>query len=486
MENAIVIAEPGDDFAQVFDFGYPLLRCDTQGRVTDWHSASEIPLSDIQQNALCILAASPDGLRQAETFCARFVTELGAEPLLLIDLSDTHPDQRQAKVLSQIVDVLLQERLRAAQRQVELLRDMAHLRADFEELSNAFGLLEGFVQEAELDHRQLRQDLAPASNTKPVTLPAGTVLHQRLPGKSSGISDIGLHVAQAPAGSGGQLLIGLHALEKGETLADWAIDQGDLSAGWLGLPLEVALGPDNTTLQLRLEWTGTAPLELDWSLRHPDPRYCLQLGEESEAKPNDDEDRVLALQLWTYIPGCTPPHSSDGAGVKVLAQGALKAARNLNPENTDTKFLDEQNALQVHPVQGDLAAALLCDAVGSGVNEVSASIHSLSEQGADIEYAIAVAPTSARIDPAGNKRAFIRRRSALGPSLNSLLDSPGARKSEWYRLSAGQKGQIRLLLQEPAGSAMDLYLITRMADHQLPPSWAWAAFSSVTLSRDRF
>jgi hypothetical protein len=33
---------------------------------------------------------------------------------------------------------------------------------------------------------------------------------------------------------------------------------------------------------------------------------------------------------------------------------------------------------------------------------------------------------------------------------------------------------------------MDLYLITRMADHQLPPSWAWAAFSSVTLSRDRF
>jgi hypothetical protein len=202
MENAIVIAEPGDDFAQVFDFGYPLLRCDTQGRVTDGQSASEVPLSDLQQNALCILAASPDGLRQAETFCARFVTELGAEPLLLIDLSDTHPDQRQAKVLSQIVDVLLQERLRAAQRQVELLRDMAQLRADFEDLSNAFGLLEGFVQEAELDHRQLRRDLAPASNTKPVTLPAGTVLHQRLPGESSGICDIGLHRPQPVRAAG--------------------------------------------------------------------------------------------------------------------------------------------------------------------------------------------------------------------------------------------------------------------------------------------
>jgi hypothetical protein len=486
MEKAIVVADQGDGYRQFLDLGYPLLRCDAQGYVSDTRSTSEVPLSDLQQNALCVLAVSPDGLRKAESLCARFGTELGADPLLLIDLTDTAPDQRQAKVLSHIVDVLLHEQLKAAQRQVELLRDMAHLRAEFEELSNAFGLLEGFVREAELDHRQLRRDLAPASNTKPVALSSGSVLHQRLPGKSSGICDIGVHLAHTPAGSDGQLLIKLRALEKGETLADWSIEQADLSAGWLRLPLDVALGPDDTTLQLHLEWTGATPLELDWSLRHPDPRYCLQISEGSGAEATEDEDRVLALQLWAYIPGCAAPQSGDGRGLKVLPQAALKAARNLNPENTDTKYLEQLDVLQVHPVQGDLAAALLCDAAGQGINQITTNIHSLSDQATDIEFSIALAPTSARIDPAGNRRAFIRRRSALEPSLNGLMESPGAQKSEWYRLSAGQKGHVSLLLSKPTDAAMDIYLITRMADPQLPPSWAWAAFSSVTLCRDRF
>jgi hypothetical protein len=168
-----------------------------------------------------------------------------------------------------------------------------------------------------------------------------------------------------------------------------------------------------------------------------------------------------------------------------LPREALASAVNLNPGNTDTKFLDQAGVLQVHPVQGDLAAALLPGAVRPGVSQVTADIRSLSDQAPEIEFAIAIAPASARIDPAAPGRGLMRRRGALRPLLEAMSADPDSRQSEWYRLKPTQSGHVDLLLPTPAHGAMDLYLMTRMADATARPSWAWAAFSGVTLRRGR-
>lgn len=487
MKHQIVVAAVDEDECKRLDLGYPLLSCDAVGKLGDFEGGARVQLSDLHLNALCVLATSPGGLESVELLRDRFRTELGAEPPLLVDLTETAPGERRACVLTRIIDALLQERADAARRQVELLRDVCHLREAHEDLHRSFALLEGFVREADLDHRQLTRELPPAINARSVVISSGTTLHQRLPRKSSGISDIGLHVARPPADAQGQLLVALLVTGSGEKLADWTLQGPDLEPGWVRLPLERAVGPDDKTVDIRLEWTGATPLELDWSLRHPDPRFCIRA--DATDSPEQSEDRVLALRLWTYIPGCAAPlpadgASSDQAGLTVLPRNRLAAAQNLNRGNEFTRFLEEDGVLIVHPQQNDLSAALLSEAVGPMTTRVTADIKSLSEKADDIEFAMIIAPPDARLHPDGLRRWPGRRRGTVRKALEGLMGAENVHKSEWYRLGGNERGRFDVILPTPPRTAMDLYLITRMSDPGKPPLWAWAAFSSVTLSRE--
>ncbi len=271
-------------------------------------------------------------------------------------------------------------------------------------------------------------------------------------------------------------------------LATWEFEAAELSRGWVNLPMEIALGPDDMTLDLSLDWSGLHPLELDWCLRHPDPRYSLR---SASATTGAADDRVLALRIWSYIPGCTVPVASDNwptgrSGTWILPGEALAKGISLNTDDENTRYLEQFDMLQVHPIQGDFAAALLSGAIDPGIGQVSVNIGSLSDSAAAIDYAIAIAPTANRIAPVRSAKGILRRRGMpLKPALERLLSLPATRCSEWYRLNAQEKGRIDLLLAAPTTEPFDLYLITRMAEEAERPSFAWATFSAVTLRSDR-
>lgn len=290
------------------------------------------------------------------------------------------------------------------------------------------------------------------------------MLEQRLPRESTGLCDVAISIVVPEGLEGGVLNVTLWTAEDEREHAQWQLPANELRSGWLRLSLLASLEDDARTPFLRLAWDGEVGLELDWSVKHPDPRFQAIIdGKETGA--------TLALRSWSFVAGVEAPLPEDGVlpgrivrRKRVVSNETLAAAQNLTPECETFGLLEEHRALLVHITPSGHSVARLPAAVKAGVRHVSAEIQTRSEKAPNIEYAIAIAPASRRPDPSDPVPHF--RRDDV---------------TSWVELRALEPGALHLYLPDPVEETSDLYLMVRPAAGVADVSWGWSTFSAITL-----
>jgi hypothetical protein len=418
-------------------------------------------------HGLGVVALSKDSLALAQAWRTAYSTRSGQPAPRVLDLSDVGPDAPDAvagAVNAMLVQTLLEERTTFAKRCVDLNRQLSHLRAAHDGTQSAFKGLEGFFHEVVKGKRWDGIALEPNRERPAVELARGATLTQLLPCGSEGLSDVALWIANAPMPRVGALRLVLETLEDETVVAAWTVEADRLASGWNRFGLPRALDADARSVVLRIEWQGATPLKLRTSVAHPDPRFRARVDE--AARP-----AALALKTWKYVAGASTAMSADAhapsaadARVWLLSPQQLAAAESVEPGRFDVRYLDEHEALLVHPVANGVAAARIDEAVMAGVSEIVASIETASADGPSVEYAIAAAPASERTTRPGALPRF-------APELHS----------EWVALGPLHRSTVPLFLARPIDGPMDLYLLTRMPTGGSDPTYAWATFADVTL-----
>ena len=349
----------------------------------------------------------------------------------------------------------------------QLLDMMAVLRIEHVDLSRTLRQTESFLLKSVNSTRWLAQAYGPLRHDTEgqFKLAPGDRLRQRLSASSAGLTDIGLFLPDQEIPATGCLQVQLYLVEDGPQVGEWKISADLLMAGWMRFSLVRALDDDEQTAWVELSWQGDEPLFLGAGLHHPDPEFCAKLEDVGT-------ERLLSHRIWKYLPGVKAPLSVDGHWAISLEGGrfyvdAEHLARAV-PAGVDTTCLEyfkALGALQVHPRQQGVSAALLPGAVASGVVEISATIGNRSELGSHIEYALAVAPRHP-VRETGDLVAACERNGHL---------------SDWVRLSGDRKGEIALRLTAPPNQTCDLVLLTRLAPGGYP-AYGWATFSNIWMS----
>lgn len=432
---------------------------DDDGRVVARHQ--------VHLYALGVLVLSKHAQVAADRHADLWKTTFGSNVPPLADFSQSEGDQR-SQVLTWLVERFASMQQRMAQRTVVHARELSVLRQQHETTQAAFQRLESFVFSHRLTERYLQDTLAPVVGSPMLVMKPGSNLTQRVPGSSSGLSDIALRIANGPRPRSGSLHCILHSAEQGEDLAHWEIPAAYLLEGWLRLALEVALDTDPLGLELRLTWNGDAPLRLETAMAHPDPRFRPILN-------GIEHTHVPALQIWHFIPGTRAPLSAGGIlplgrnsalrerRLRRVEPAALTAAVNLDTLRSDMQRFHDGDALLVHVLPDRMAAAIL-GVADSGARQISATICTQHRNGPQIEYAIAVLPirlrpTTPRAEP----------------------DFPDSLHSGWIRIRPMRASQATLIIDDPLDEACDVYLMTRLIPGQKSDAYGWSTFSMLTI-----
>lgn len=371
-------------------------------------------------------------------------------------------------ILRWICGRLAEDQGRTAHRIVTQARELAVLRQQHEATQSAFRNLETYAYEHNLTQRQLQMTLAPAVESPHLVLAPGSFLDQRLPGKSVGLSDLSLRIADGAKPRSGTLECWLESPDLGQELARWLVPAERLVPGWLRLSLEVALDADPVSLVLHAQWSGSSDVRLETAMRHPDPRFCPVVdGAEGGFVP--------AMQLWHFLPGARAPLSaagilptnrgaaSPGGNLQRIEKQELARATNLDTLNTDVPLFEGDSVLLVHVLPDRLSCAMLAVAQ-EGARQVSATICTRHRDGPPVEYALAVLPLHLRPKSPREEPEF-----------------PENLHSGWVRTRPMRQSGITLILPEPLDCLSDIYLMTRLPKGQASDAYGWSTFSDLTV-----
>ena len=390
-------------------------------------------------------------VRLAKIWMDRF----GAAPPPLIDLGGTTD---LAGLSPRLLPLFVQFWRESEARSTELMRELALLRGSFDQSQTGFSRLETFLYNSGGAERAQTMSLSALSGRAPVVLTKGRPVEQRLPIESSGLSDVAFLLAEVPSASG-TLTAKLSLMESGQVMAEWAVPAENLSKGWVRLSLFRALGPDAQTPVLHLEWTGSEPLKLAASFRHPDTRFCAT-----------GSNAVLALNLWTYIAAAAAPLPADGVVQLASAQNlrwtigpdALCNAVDLNSTKDLVEFTSWRGSLAVRPVSQTISCVRIDHVGRPGLVHLQGGVKTEAVLGPDVEYRYGLAPQ--------HKRS--KQRGAL-PSFSEGMTS------EWLRLPANDWAVLHWFLAQPLQEVCDLYLMSRLVNDQIPDQPVNACFYSL-------
>jgi hypothetical protein len=461
---AIVVA-PGDHVAAAkLDLPVRLFLAGVDG----WSDGRQsVPPDLVQLCAVGVLTLSADGVALADRHALLWHDRFGTEPppRLDIDRKDKAP---LLAILRWLCDRLARDQGRVATRAVDLNRQLALLRQQQDATQSAFQRLENFAYQHQLTQRQLDATFAPVVGSPDLVLAPGSLLAQRLPGGSVGLSDVSLRIADGAMPRSGALECWLESPDLGRELARWIIPVDRITPGWLRLALDVALDADPVSLVLHLHWTGNADLHIESAMAHPDVRFRPVLDGIARGC-------VPAMQLWHHLAGSRAPMSA--MGVRPLGSGKpnmggvirrveaqeLARAVNLDTLKTDVPLFEGGDALLVHVLPDRMSCAILAVAQ-AGARQISATICTRHPDGPPVEYAIAVLPDQLRPLKARQEPKF-----------------PANLHSGWVRTRAMQPLQATLILPEPLESSADIYLMTRLPAGHRSDAFGWSTFSDLTV-----
>ena len=464
-----LVDAPEVEWARALDLPVAVLGLhQADGRFSLHDGQREVDLRAAASLVIGGAAASPAARATFAAFGEAWATETGQPPPALIDLADTpDPVARRLALLAGIAR-LLQDRLaQAMHHNAQLLTSMSRLRVTHEETRLSVQTLGSFIAQDARLHRVPVDTFGPLETSPQAgfRLTDGNAIHQRLAVGSSGTCDIAVFLPEQEFPASGQATVRLDLLESGDEIAVWNRDAADLGPGWWRMSLPAALGEDEQTMRMTARWQGEGALRIGAGLRHPDPRFCADLG-------GTPQGQILAHRVWKFLPGAAAPLPSDGqvammprTGRVYVSTGHLAQATPLDPENECVKFLEKRKAVQVHPRRTGVSGARLMDIVAPGTRSIEATIGAIAYHCPPIEYALAVAPRHPLL-PSGE---LLSRCAAAGAL------------SDWVMLSGDQKGDLRLLLAAPARHTLDLFLLTRAAEG-VRPSFGWATFGDIWMA----
>ena len=389
----------------------------------------------------------------------------GIGMLPIADVTDM-PSAEAGTALAQFVAEQLNEIvIRQARRIADLSSALTSVRRVHEETLNAFKRIEAFVSGNNLNSRTPSLTLSP-KGTASLRLRPGQQVVQRLPVSSEGLSDIEIFCAALPARASGTLTAVLRTLEDDVEHASWIVASEGISGQTLRFCLPVALSSDVRSPVLELDWHGTTQLTLEYAVAHPDERFQAQLD-------GTPAVNVLAMRIWTYLPGSMAPlpvngilpsaTSDTGLCKRVLDSAMLATALNITLQSTGSEFLADHAAIQVHPMPEGISAMCVRGAIPEGAVQVSARIYTASDQAQDIEYALALLP-------------FLKTTKELvfDQTLPDLC-------SDWVMLKPDSKGEVHLFMQDPLAASHDLVLMTRLARRPGDTAYGWARFDNIRI-----
>lgn len=195
---------------------------------------------------------------------------------------------------------------RQAELAVTSLRSLAELRRVREDQQQRLTALEDFISTSNLQPHENAFVEAQDAERPPLELGRrGGVrrVTQVLPVSSLGVTAIALHLGQPSFTRVADLTVTLETLEDGEECATWTVPPDDQGAGWIILGLEYGISGLRRTLRLVLEvpeFQGTCIV----SLGGPQALPMFRIAD-SSGQPLADV--CLALQIWTGLPGVSPP-----------------------------------------------------------------------------------------------------------------------------------------------------------------------------------
>jgi len=306
--------------------------------------------------------------------------------------------------------------------------------------------------------------LSPAPALSPLVLASGVTVEQRLPVRSTGLSDVALYLPNAQDGDG-VLDVALRTLEDGEEVARWRVDRREAGEGWVRFALPESLGAGDMSPLLSVRWEGAETVSLGLAMRHPDARMqAVMKGAPAGA--------VLASRVWSYIEGSAAPVAlgsilpgADAPGSFYLPSDVLASVRSLNTIREKCVYRSRMNAVQVHVLADGVAIGILAQAVPEGVRCISARALTRSAEGPVAEYAIGIAPPSDR------------------PGAPDVMpDFKVQHATPWLPLSPKEEGSLDLLLPMPTTEPQDLYLMTRLFGSNKTIIHGFTTFDRIFLS----
>ncbi|MFV3078073.1 DUF6212 domain-containing protein [Niveispirillum fermenti] len=350
------------------------------------------------------------------------------------------------KVLSWQSEQLIALQRDTARRNVRLMRDLAVIRVAHEETQEAFRRLEAFAMANLVLIQQEALTLEPMRHSVRLFGDATGLVEQLIPIGSVGVSDIAIHIDHAPADVTGFLRVRLCTVESDQVVGTWTVPASKLQPGWVRLSLREALGVDEQSLKLLVEWEGGDQLTLSLSYQHPDGRWCTRQG-------NHSFGRVLALQAWRGVPGTRTNRALNAVPVDeastepqwVLDAQTLRTAELVNGPEGYVRFVEDRRAVLVHPTDHTPTVARLAGACPAGAKHIWAQVETIHPEAGTVEYALVVAPTP-----------------EIGAS-RPKLPLPSGHISEWCAVPPCKKTEVHLFLPKPMQMSADLYLVTRMA-----------------------
>ena len=453
-----------------------------------------LPPGAVLGGLVAVVILSAPALPAVQDFLRAFAARFGGPAPAVIDLADVPSGERPLLLARALAALLVEERAAQAARNVTLMRDLAQMRQAQARLQEAFSRLEDHVVGQGLTGRRQSLALEPPAGAPMLVLQPGTQIRQRLPQGSAGLSDLAFLIAAplAQVGGRGWLNIRLETVEDAQTHAEWQLAAGTLEPGWRRLSLPAALEAAARTAILHLDWQGEAPLALALGLCHPDPRFALHEGGAPRA-----DGHLLALRLWSAIPGVAAPAVSGGLmpGTTRLRQlhisgEDLSAAVNLRPDHQPFLYLADSQALLLHVSPAGPSAGLVAAAVPPGATHLSARIMTRAEAGPPIEYAMGLVPVPPQEpheerggEPGGEPEGEAGGRAAR-PALSVR---PGARLprfaphhvTQWQRLAAMVESELHLPLPAPLAGPHDLCLMARLPEGVEDASWGWSTFAAI-------
>lgn len=468
LNNRLLLVVADCDLQAVQDLDLPatLLLQHAGGQLTI--DGGQIPIAAITARVVGALALSQAGLSMLQGMADTWQLKTGGEPPRIVNLSASVAPQDQLSAALRAVAQLYRAQMSPfVAHNSSLLRQVAGLRIAQEHTLSQLSATETFLLKSIQTRRWLAQSHGPVQTDKPavIALSPDAQLCQRLSASSMGVSDVSFMLATQDVPIEGQLTVALYLVETDETVAQWDLPAADLAVGWQRVSLIRALGHDEQTVQLRLHWKGPTDLLLTTAFRHPDPAYCAMTGQ-------DTHDRVLAHQVWKYLPNTAAPlpTNTHWIGGPVPAQFYIDPLRladaiSVNLDKEGLQYFKNLQALQVHPFVGVVSAARLGRAVPRSVRQISATVAARSEHSPRIEYALATAP----LHPVRTIGDLVMDCERHG------------RISDWVTLSKDIQGQVNLHLRAPNPHVSDLYLLTRLAPGA-GQQRAWATFSNIWLS----